>query len=298
MITTWQVAAALVACSALATVGFALGRLTADDSDRVVVGSSSGPADDSLGTIGRASTVPSAAATVDELASALTPLDLEGFTFAAGTADLTPDGMDAVRALAEILLDHPSIPIAVTVQTTTEASAQENRVLSTRQAEAVVAALIAEGVDMERLAAVGLGPGPSPAATGSEVLRLASDDPALDASLDDLDTSGVVLDEAGQLVDGASPALDELAARLAASPDARLELFGHAYLDDPAASHDRSHALADRAVEYLVAAGIDGGRLDVFGMGDALVPVEPSVDVALDLGPDAAGVPVDAAAGS
>ncbi len=251
-----------------------------------MVGSTSGPAVDASGETGSSASTATGAARADALASALTLVDLRAITFAPGTSDLTPSGSDAVQRLAGALLEHPSVPVAVEVTTDTQPTTEENRDLSARQADAVGAALTAAGVEPDRLVTIGLGR--SPGAAGQDVVRFASEDPAVEPALDALDPSPIVLDESLRLSAGSAPVLDEVAALLLASPGARLHIFGHAFLDDEEASHDRSHTLGDRVSEYLVAAGVDADRIDTTGLGDTPVPTERRVDVTVEVGSRAA----------
>jgi len=94
---------------------------------------------------------------VEGLEEALVSFDWHRLTFERGTDQLTPDGLAAAADIAAVLVAHPFIAVEVEIRTFTEATPGENQGLSVLQAEAVVSTLSANGVDPERMTAIGLG---------------------------------------------------------------------------------------------------------------------------------------------
>lgn len=80
-----------------------------------------------------------------------------GVLFASGSARLTPESEELVGELAAILADCPTLPVYVEGHTDADGRAETNLVLSLSRAEAVVDALVAEGIEPRRLYAVGYG---------------------------------------------------------------------------------------------------------------------------------------------
>lgn len=109
-----------------------------------------------------------------------------------------------------------------------------------------------------------------------------SDDPDLAAELSGLDTSSLGLTSDGRLDQPST--LDGAVEAMGRYPSSAVTIVGHAFAESEAASHDRSHLLANLVAAHLEAAGVDGSRLSTVGMGAAPVARDdrPTLAVALD----------------
>lgn len=109
---------------------------------------------------GAGSTGAIAGATADQLAlqariasaAALRPI-----TFQTGAAELTPESDIAISAIAQIMIDNPTIRIEVGGHTDSDGVSEENELLSQARADAVVVSLTSKGVEADRLIARGFG---------------------------------------------------------------------------------------------------------------------------------------------
>ncbi len=102
---------------------------------------------------------------VGAMASALGAdrLDLLALEFTPGTEALTAQSAALLETLGPRIAD-AGVPVTITVRATGESTAQSNLDLSTRRAEALVAALVAAGAPEAQVRAIGLGAGPLSAA--------------------------------------------------------------------------------------------------------------------------------------
>jgi outer membrane protein OmpA-like peptidoglycan-associated protein len=82
---------------------------------------------------------------------------LEGVAFAWNSSELTPESRRLLDGLATRLNNHPDLYFEVAGHTDSTGSAEANRMLSTRRAEAVRDYLLTKGVSADRLVAVGYG---------------------------------------------------------------------------------------------------------------------------------------------
>lgn len=78
-------------------------------------------------------------------------------TFASGKADLKPESMVEIIRVANLMKEHPELNFEVQGHCDNTGSDAVNDPLSQKRAEAVMAALIAQGIPAERLSAVGKG---------------------------------------------------------------------------------------------------------------------------------------------
>jgi outer membrane protein OmpA-like peptidoglycan-associated protein len=93
-------------------------------------------------------------------------LTLGDMLFATGKSDLNGEGIKAVADLATFLRHYPDRTVNLIGYTDSTGSAQTNAALSQRRAQAVQAALVADGIDASRIQAQGMGPA-SPVASNS-----------------------------------------------------------------------------------------------------------------------------------
>lgn len=218
----------------------------------------------------------------------LSSIDVRGLQFLLGTPVLTAGAKAALSEMAAVLVENPGIPVEIVVRTYTETTPGQNHGLSTQQAAAVVAHLVANGVEEQRLSAVGLGSPPGPPPTRNGILLFEATDTILGSTLRSVDTVAIDLTPGGITVEGLA-ALDEVAAELALVPDVPLTLVAYAYDGGSAsANHDRSHFLADTAVAHLVAGGVDPSRLATVGLGEIPVNLDFDTVTTYEVGPRAA----------
>ena len=78
-------------------------------------------------------------------------------TFQTGAGQLTPESDVTLTAIAQLLTENPTVRIEVGGHTDSDGVPEENEVLSQARADAVVASLVAKGVEADRLQAVGFG---------------------------------------------------------------------------------------------------------------------------------------------
>ena len=302
-----QIFLAVAACFGLFIAGMAFGRVTKDSpivapipeaaatpvadgvpaadvetSGAVPQSTSSLRADiEAVGDVADTSRVEEAGLSVFDLERALDPVELGAIGFEGASDVLTAEGRAAVGHLATVLVDHPFIPVEVTVSTYTEATPGANHGLSSARAEAIYTALAEAGVSPNRLVSVGLG-SRSELPTGRSVaVRLSSAEPALGTELDAIDSLRIDLTEGGALTDDAIAVLQEIEDVLRRVPGTDLTLVGYGYAHDAVMSHELSHQVIDAAVAWLAERGVDPTRLSTVGLGDA--PLNVDLDNMVDL---------------
>ncbi|MEM9653824.1 MAG: OmpA family protein [Actinomycetota bacterium] len=84
-------------------------------------------------------------------------LDLDPVTFRVSSATITSDGRAVLDEAAAYLTDNPDLEVEIGGHTDSDGSAEDNRLLSQRRADAVKAYLEIRGIDGARLQAVGYG---------------------------------------------------------------------------------------------------------------------------------------------
>lgn len=98
-----------------------------------------------------------AGASVDRSGCEDLAASLDNILFEPNAADLTSDGMTAVAVIAEVLNRYPGRSVQVSAHTDSVGSDSYNQALSERRAASVLQALVAEGVDRQRLSSQGKG---------------------------------------------------------------------------------------------------------------------------------------------
>ena len=123
---------------------------TNEDSD--AIGTSSDQTDDNVKP--SLSAIPA-----DALSNALSDLPSMDILFESSSDILTIDSLDALDSIANVLLDHPDIPVRIEGHTDASGTKQENLILSQLRANSVRDYLIDRGVSIYRLKAYGFGEG-------------------------------------------------------------------------------------------------------------------------------------------
>jgi outer membrane protein OmpA-like peptidoglycan-associated protein len=93
----------------------------------------------------------------DDVVKVGVPIVLEGVTFATGKADLTPESENTLRKALKTLTTYPDISVEIAGYTDNVGSESSNQKLSEKRANAVRDWLVREGVNPERITAVGYG---------------------------------------------------------------------------------------------------------------------------------------------
>ena len=85
------------------------------------------------------------------------PVKMSNIFFLFGSWELTPDSEEGLKALVKLLNDNPNITIELAAHTDLGGQNEANQELSLRRAQTVVDYLIRNGIEQERLTAVGYG---------------------------------------------------------------------------------------------------------------------------------------------
>ena len=114
------------------------------------------------GKIGEASKFDITTASPDDIAKALEKdgrvVISGGILFETDSAELMPSAADLVTRLSDVMKQNPDLKVAVVGHTDSTGDYNYNLKLSERRANAIVEALVKDGVAANRLAAVGVGP--------------------------------------------------------------------------------------------------------------------------------------------
>lgn len=84
-------------------------------------------------------------------------LNFDRINFATGSSNLTEESMDQVSNISEILKAYPNVKMKIGGYTDNTGNAQGNLKLSDSRAKAVMAAIVAKGIEASRLSAEGYG---------------------------------------------------------------------------------------------------------------------------------------------
>jgi peptidoglycan-associated lipoprotein len=85
------------------------------------------------------------------------PVKMSNIFFLFGSWELTPDSEEGLKSLVKLLNDNPNITIELAAHTDLVGQNEANQELSLRRAQTVVDYLIRNGIEQERLTAVGYG---------------------------------------------------------------------------------------------------------------------------------------------
>ncbi len=128
----------------------------------VVTGALASSAAEAPGKIGQASRFDITKASPDDIGEALKTdgrvVISGGILFESDSDKLAPSAADVVKRVAEMMKANADLNVAVVGHTDSRGDFKYNRQLSERRAQAMVDALVKDGVAATRLAAVGFGP--------------------------------------------------------------------------------------------------------------------------------------------
>lgn len=203
---------------------------------------------------------------------------LRGVTFVTDSAEITPQGQLVLDSLVAGLARRAGTKLEVRGHTDSVGSEAYNLALSQRRAESVKAYLVSKGLNADDLTTAGLG----------EMMHIATNDTAegreqnrrvtLQArsvvcearASEELVLRGVTFKTNSAVITPTSKlVLDSAVAYLKARPNSAAEVRGHTdSVGDDAANMRLSKARAEAVRDYLIAGGIDAGRLTANGYGE------------------------------
>lgn len=203
---------------------------------------------------------------------------LRGVTFVTDSSEITPQGQLVLDSLVTGLARRAGTKLEIRGHTDDVGSEAYNLALSQRRAESVKAYLVAKGLNAADLSTIGLGEmqhiAPNDTPDGREQNRRvtlqalsvicearASEDLVLRGVT--FKTNSAVITPTSKLV------LDSAVAYLKARPNAAAEVRGHTdSVGNDEANMRLSKARAEAVRDYLIANGIDAGRLTANGYGE------------------------------
>lgn len=203
---------------------------------------------------------------------------LRGVTFVTDSAVITPQGQLILDSLVGGLARRAGTKLEIRGHTDSVGSEAYNLALSQRRAESVKAYLVSKGLNATDLSTIGLG----------EMQHIATNDTAegreqnrrvtLQAlsvicearASEDLVLRGVTFKTNSAVITPTSKlVLDSAVAYLKARPNAAAEVRGHTdSVGNDEANMRLSKARAEAVRDYLIAGGIDAGRLTANGYGE------------------------------
>ena len=203
---------------------------------------------------------------------------LRGVTFVTDSAEITPQGQLVLDSLVAGLQRRAGTKLEIRGHTDDVGSETYNLALSQRRAESVKAYLVSKGLNAADLSTIGLGEmqhiAPNDTPEGREQNRrvtLQALSVICEArASEELTLRGVTFKTNSAVITPTSKlVLDSAVAYLKARPNAAAEVRGHTdSVGNDAANMRLSKARAEAVRDYLVAGGIDAGRLTANGYGE------------------------------
>lgn len=222
--------------------------------------------------------------------SQLESLDLDVLTFVSGGIDPTPEGIEALGELAEVLLAHPGQSVELRVRAYSESTPGRNHGLSVHQANVLKSMLTEAGVGDGRISVVGIG---SPKLDRPAAAAALFFDSSNDAVHQELSSLGpIVLEEP---FEGSfdQDSLGLLVEAAAIADGSSLLLVGYSWdAETEALNHDQSHELLDAASRALAALGVPAEQVSSVGLGSEAVPLAERTTVVSVVGGSSAGLAV------
>ena len=203
---------------------------------------------------------------------------LRGVTFVTDSAEITPQGQLVLDSLVAGLARRAGTKLEIRGHTDDVGSEAYNLALSQRRADSVKAYLVSKGLNAADLSTIGLGEmqhiAPNDTPDGREQNRRVTLQ-ALSAicearASEDLTLRGVTFKTNSAVITPTSKlVLDSAVAYLKARPNAAAEVRGHTdSVGNDEANMRLSKARAESVRDYLIANGIDAGRLTANGYGE------------------------------
>ena len=203
---------------------------------------------------------------------------LRGVTFVTDSSEITPQGRLVLDSLVSGLARRAGTKLEIRGHTDSVGSEAYNLALSQRRADSVKAYLVSKGLNADDLSTIGLG----------EMQHIATNDTAegreqnrrvtLQAlsvicearASEDLVLRGVTFKTNSAVITPTSKlVLDSAVAYLKARPNAAAEVRGHTdSVGNDEANMRLSKARAEAVRDYLIAGGIEAGRLTANGYGE------------------------------